>query len=173
VKARDLKPGNIFTLQGEERYKTVLETHYDYFISKTDEHLHCRVSVFHDNRALLVLDGDEEVITKSNTIILPGEFLAPRLEPKSRTDYSFSYMHEEFYFRPSKHLKYWIHWGPYIFDIRDVRKLFGVPLTMQYDLKPNQEVFDMKINDMLSLVEEKPFKEVLLKIHKLNSSIYK
>jgi hypothetical protein len=167
MKAKDLKPGQEFKLEGQRKFRTV--TRIDTFkaTDKVGWNMVGKVLILHDNCKQLVLAEDQEVIVNGNDVVLPSIFLAnPRMEPKEYAVESVFYKHEEYNFNPCCGLMYWLRWGKYIFDIRDIRKLYGVnEQDNPLDVKVGQENFTAKIKEMLSLIGDESFKNVLLKVN--------
>lgn len=101
--------------------------------------------------------------------MLAERFLAqPQKESKEQAVERIFYQHEGFKFHPCAGLIYNLRWGKYIFDIRKIRELYGVKtkdISMTEILSSHtQKAFTTKIEEMLKIIGDEPFKNVLLKL---------
>lgn len=100
-----------------------------------------------------------------NSNDLPYRFLASTwLDHKSEADESISYEHEGIPFHPCINSFNWIRWGKYVFDIREVKKIYNTSQDRELYTRIETEDFFLKIQSMLKLIGNEPFKNVLLRL---------
>lgn len=169
MKAKDLIKGQDFKLAGQRKFRTILDLLTDNNKNNSCTELQGKILILCDNGKEIILDHEQEVIINETDILLAERFLAqPQKESKEQAVERIFYQHEGFKFHPCAGLIYNLRWGKYIFDIRKIRELYGVKtkdISMTEILSSHtQKAFTTKIEEMLKMIGDEPFKNVLLKL---------
>jgi len=75
------------------------------------------------------------------------------------------YEHQGQKFHPCAGLEFHLFWGDYMFDIRDIKKLYGIetkrPTINDIASLSFQKAFTRRVEEMLKMIGDEPFKNVL------------
>lgn len=88
-----------------------------------------------------------------------------RMEPKERAlvRNDFQVRFQGNYFRPCVGLVFWIRWGRYIFDIRPLRKYFGLPELSIEDMSIHK--FKIRMKEIIKEVGDLKFITVNMSVN--------
>jgi len=86
-------------------------------------------------------------------------------DPKLDADETISFEHEGLYFHPTIESGNFIRWGKYVFDIREVYKLYPTSSDRGRNFTRDPQDFYLKIQNMLELIGNEPFKNVLSRLY--------
>lgn len=85
-----------------------------------------------------------------------------KLEPKEKPIKEISVPFQGENLHPCIGLVFWFRWGKYCFDIRDIRKLYGVKSVKAIDDKRlSQASFCEKMSEIIKLVGKEDFVDVM------------
>ena len=164
IEAKDLQVGMSFRWRNRQRkWRTCTEV----YSGDDDESLKGNVKIIFERGEEIVLDALHELTVKEIEVTLMRFLANEQVEYKDAANKKFSFYYQSAFMNPTLHSQYWMRWGKWRFDIREIRVLYGQS-EKQPDLDAfltTQKQFDRRIEAFIAMTNNKYILDVFLELH--------